>query len=151
MILRDFFSPSDILTKVIGEFLSPQQPHPRLMSGVVFQVFESAIQQNQLSLLQDWVVFSLSSFTQSYSNMATWCLTCFFISASSNKWLRSYFPFVQSRVGRCEYEDKKIFCIAGSDFYRNLANDKQRQTFVDNFMKVKDHLDMPFSDLLSSL
>lgn len=37
-ILDDFFSPSDILTKVIGEFLSPQQPHPQLLSKVVFQV-----------------------------------------------------------------------------------------------------------------
>ncbi|KAJ8959892.1 hypothetical protein NQ318_011628 [Aromia moschata] len=70
IVLDDFFSPSDILTKV----------------------FESAICQDQLSLLQDWVVFSLSNFTQSFSiGMATWCLTCFFISASSNEWLRSYF------------------------------------------------------------
>lgn len=37
-ILNDFFPPSEILTKVIGEFLSPQQPHPRLLSNVVFQV-----------------------------------------------------------------------------------------------------------------
>lgn len=37
-ILNDFFSPSDILTKVIGEFLSTQQPHPKLLSRVVFQV-----------------------------------------------------------------------------------------------------------------
>lgn len=37
-VLDDFFPPSEILTKVIGEFLSPQQPHPRLLSAVVFQV-----------------------------------------------------------------------------------------------------------------
>lgn len=37
-ILNDFFPPSEILTKVIGEFLSPQQPHPKLLSGVVFMV-----------------------------------------------------------------------------------------------------------------
>ncbi|XP_066154208.1 huntingtin [Euwallacea fornicatus] len=151
LILKDFFSPSDILTKVIGEFLSPQQPHPKLMSGVVFQVFDSAIQLNQLSLLQDWVVFSLSSFTQSFSNMATWCLTCFFISASPNEWLKAYFPYVQTRVGRYEHEDRKIFCIAGADFYKNLTSDHQRKTFVDSFMKVRDHPDMPFSDLLNSL
>lgn len=45
-ILRDFFSPSDILTKVIGEFLSSQQPHPKLMSGVVFQVGLTAFYWN---------------------------------------------------------------------------------------------------------
>lgn len=37
-ILNDFFTPSDILTKVIGEFLSTQQPHPKLLSKVVFKV-----------------------------------------------------------------------------------------------------------------
>ncbi|CAH1990108.1 unnamed protein product [Acanthoscelides obtectus] len=101
IVLEDFFSPSDILTKVIGEFLSSQQPHPKLLSRVVFQLFQSAILKDQLPLLQDWVVFSLSNFTQSFSiGMATWCLTCFFLSASANPWLRSYFPYVQTRVGR---------------------------------------------------
>lgn len=37
-VLGDFFPPSEILTKVIGEFLSPQQHHPRLLSAVVFKV-----------------------------------------------------------------------------------------------------------------
>nr|XP_023020492.1 huntingtin [Leptinotarsa decemlineata] len=151
-ILNDFFSPSDILTKVIGEFLSSQQPHPKLLSKVVFQVFLSAIQRNQLPLLQDWVVFSLSNFTQSFSiGMATWCLTCFFISASTNNWLRSYFSYVQTRVGRYEYEDRKMLCIAGADFFNNLTNDKQRQTFIDNFTKVMDQPDTPYKDLLLSL
>ncbi|CAH1155948.1 unnamed protein product [Phaedon cochleariae] len=151
-ILNDFFSSADILTKVIGEFLSAQQPHPKLLSKVVFQVFESAIHQNQLALLQDWVVFSLPNFTQSFSiGMATWCLTCFFVSASTNSWLRAYFSYVQTRVGRYEYEDRKMLCIAGADFYGNLANDSQRRMFVDNFEKVKDQPDTPFNDLLLSL
>lgn len=115
-------------------------------------MFESAIKQSQLSLLQDWVVFSLSNFTQSLSvGMATWCLTCFFISASTNEWLRNFFPYVQSRVGRYEYEDRKMFCIAGMDFYHNLVTEKQKETFVGNFKAVKDQSDMPFSDLLASL
>lgn len=37
-VLGDFFPPSEILTKVVGEFLSPQQPHPGLLSAVVFKV-----------------------------------------------------------------------------------------------------------------
>lgn len=150
-VLNDFFPPSDILTKVIGEFLSPQQRHPKLLSKVVFQVFEGAIAQSQLSLLQDWVVFSLNNFTQSFSiGMATWCLTTFFISASTNKYLRFLFPYVQSRVGRYEYEDKRMLCIAGADFYHFL-NDKQKTTFVETFQKVANRVDTPFKDLLTSL
>nr|CAI5834822.1 unnamed protein product [Callosobruchus analis] len=152
VVLDDFFSPSDILTKVIGEFLSSQQPHPKLLSRVVFQLFQSAILKDQLPLLQDWVVFSLSNFTQSFSiGMATWCLTCFFLSASANPWLRSYFPYVQTRVGRYEHEDKTMLCIAGADFYRNLSSEAQRQTFVDNFRKAKHQPDTPYNDLLLSL
>ena len=42
-LLTDFFPPSEIMTKVIGEFLSRQQPHPRLLAAVVFQVIWLAI------------------------------------------------------------------------------------------------------------
>ena len=36
--INDFFSPQDIINKVIGEFLSNQQPHPQLMASVLFKV-----------------------------------------------------------------------------------------------------------------
>lgn len=36
--LADFFPPQDIMNKVIGEFLSSQQPYPHLIAKVVFQV-----------------------------------------------------------------------------------------------------------------
>jgi hypothetical protein len=42
-LLTDFFPPSEIMTKVIGEFLSMQQPHPRLLAAVVFQVIVVAV------------------------------------------------------------------------------------------------------------
>lgn len=83
--------------------------------------------------------------------MATWCLTCFFISASRNQWLTSLFPYVQTRIQRYEYEDREILCVAGSDFYKNLSTDKQKETFKANFRKVKNLPEMPFSDLLSCL
>lgn len=37
-LLADFFPASEVLTKVIGEFLSPQQPNHMHLSAVVFQV-----------------------------------------------------------------------------------------------------------------
>uniref|UniRef100_A0A0C9Q4L0 Htt_0 protein n=1 Tax=Fopius arisanus TaxID=64838 RepID=A0A0C9Q4L0_9HYME len=94
-ILGDFFPPFETLTKVIGEFLAPQQPHQRLVSGVVFKVCERVTgTDDQLTLLQDWVVFSLSTFIQSLPLVtSTWCLSCFFVSASTNKWLRALYPF----------------------------------------------------------
>lgn len=115
-------------------------------------MFEKACEQNQLTLLQDWVVCSLPNFTQSLPvSMATWCLTCFFISASTNHWLRSIFPYVQSRIGRYEYEDKRMLCISATDFYRHLNNDNQKKSFVDTFNKVKENPGTPFSDLLACL
>lgn len=115
-------------------------------------MFEKAIEQSQLSLLQDWVVISLSNFTHTLPlGMATWCLTCFFVSASTNPWLRSMFPYIQSRIGRYEFEDRKMLCITSTDFYKNLATEHQKNTFIDTFSKVKDQIDTPFNDLLSSL
>ncbi|KAK9879932.1 hypothetical protein WA026_008441 [Henosepilachna vigintioctopunctata] len=151
-LLDDFFTPADILTKVISEFLSSYQPHQKLLSRVIFHLFQNSIRQNQLPLLQDWVVFSLPNFTQNFScPMATWCLTCFFISASRNKWLTCIFPYVQTRLQRYEHEDREMLCIAGLDFYRNLSTDKQKNTFKESFKDVKDMPEMPFNELLSCL
>ncbi|XP_043274964.1 huntingtin [Venturia canescens] len=151
-VLGDFFPPSDILTKVIGEFLSPQQPHQRLLSAVVFKVCERvACNGTQLELLQDWIVFSLPNFIQSLPlAMSTWCLSCFFISASTNPWLRALFPLVQSRMGKYEYEDKKILCIAASDFYQRLSSEDQKKAFVEGFEAASKELGTPFSDILAS-
>ncbi|XP_024941677.1 huntingtin isoform X2 [Cephus cinctus] len=150
-VLGDFFPPSEILTRVIGEFLSPQQPHPRLLSAVVFQVCQRACNGPQLGLLQDWVLFSLPNFIQSLPvAMSTWCLSCFFISASTNQWLRALFPHVQSRIGKYEYEDKKILCIAAADFYHQLSNESQRKAFVETFETAAKRPDTPFSYILAS-
>ncbi|XP_017892227.1 huntingtin isoform X3 [Ceratina calcarata] len=150
-VLADFFPPSEILTKVIGEFLSPQQPHPRLLSAVVFKVCERACTCAQMELLQDWVVFSLPNFIQSLPvTMSTWCLSCFFISASTNEWLRALFPYVQSRIGKYEYEDKKILCIAASDFYHKLPKETQRRAFAETFETAAKDPGAPFSDILAS-
>ncbi|XP_076231541.1 huntingtin [Calliopsis andreniformis] len=151
IVLGDFFPPSEILTKVIAEFLSPQQPHPRLLSAVVFKVCERACTCAQMELLQDWVVFSLPSFIQSLPvTMSTWCMSCFFISASTNNWLRALFPYVQSRIGKYEYEDKKILCIAASDFYHKLPKETQREAFVETFEAAAKEPGTPFSDILAS-
>lgn len=36
--LDDFFQPQDVMNKVIGEFLSNQQPYPQFMATVVYKV-----------------------------------------------------------------------------------------------------------------
>ncbi|XP_015112466.1 huntingtin [Diachasma alloeum] len=151
-ILGDFFPPFETLTKVIGEFLSPQQPHQRLVSGVVFKVCERVTgTEDQLTLLQDWVVFSLPSFIQSLPLVtSTWCLSCFFVSASTNKWLRALFPHVQSRMGKYEYEDKKILCIAAADFYKQLSNESQREAFLRSFEAAGKEQGSPFCDIMTT-
>ena len=37
-LLSDLFSSQDIMNKVIGEFLSEQQPHPTLIARMVYEV-----------------------------------------------------------------------------------------------------------------
>ncbi|KAK6634904.1 hypothetical protein RUM44_000151 [Polyplax serrata] len=121
-VLMDFTA-SDVLTKVIQEFLSSQQPHQKILAGLLFTVFERA----EVSLLEDWVVFSLPSFIQGLPiSMSIWILNCFFVSASSEPWLRSLFPLVQSRIRMTETEDKRLLCLSGALFYKQI-------TAFDNF------------------
>ncbi|KAJ7336622.1 hypothetical protein OS493_011841 [Desmophyllum pertusum] len=76
-LLLDFFPAQEIMNKVIGEFLSSQQPHPELMAQVLFKVFEGLHSQGQQTEVRDWVLLSLGSFIQRTPlAMAMWSLTC---------------------------------------------------------------------------
>lgn len=58
------------------------------------QVFEHLLRTDQQALVRDWVMLSLSNFTQrTPTSMAVWSLACFFISASCNSWLRALYLF----------------------------------------------------------
>ena len=81
----DFFPAADVINRVISEFISPGQPHQILLSGVLFSVFKQAADQDQTSMLQEWVLMALPNFTQRLPvSHSVWCLACFFISAASH-------------------------------------------------------------------
>lgn len=122
-VLTDIFPASYVLMRVVSEFLSPNQPHPTSMCTVVnqvcflfllhwrlfnmlfillfitiLQIFEQLIKESQLDLLQDWVITTLSNFTQGLQiPMAIYCLISFFISSSTNKWLRAMYFILLSK------------------------------------------------------
>ncbi|XP_041477605.1 huntingtin-like isoform X1 [Lytechinus variegatus] len=138
--LNDFFPPQDIMNKVIGEFLSNQQPHPQLMATVVFKVFGNLHRNGQTQSVRDWVMLSLSNFTQRTPvAMAIWSLTCFFISASTNKWLRALLSHVINRMGKLEPVDRKYFILAAKDFYNTQVIDEaSRRAFTATFQAVSN-------------
>ncbi|KFP40720.1 Huntingtin, partial [Chlamydotis macqueenii] len=91
--LDDFFPPQDVMNKVIGEFLSNQQPYPQFMATVVYKVFQTLHSTGQSSMVRDWVMLSLSNFTQRTPvAMAMWSLSCFFVSASTSQWISAMYP-----------------------------------------------------------
>lgn len=137
-LLLDFFPAQEIMNKVIGEFLSSQQPHPELMAQVLFKVFEGLHSQGQQTEVRDWVLLSLGSFIQRTPlSMAVWSLTCFFISASSNKWIRALFSYIVGRMGKLEDIDVRIFCAAAMDFYRTQNLDaNHKETLISTFRRA---------------
>ncbi|XP_053407184.1 huntingtin-like isoform X2 [Mercenaria mercenaria] len=151
--LADFFPAQDIMNKVIGEFLSSQQPYPQLIAKVVFQVFSNLHDQRQHGLLRDWVMLSLSNFTQRTPvSMAMWSLTCFFISASTNPWLRNLLSYVLTRMGKIELIDKHLFCLAALEFFTQLTDETQRRSFQATFHTVSMNIqDSPYTELLNCL
>ncbi|XP_057330586.1 huntingtin [Microplitis mediator] len=152
-ILEDFFPPFEILTKVISEFLSPQQPHQKLIASIVSKICERvASNVDQLTFFQDWVIFSLPNFIQSLpAQTFTWCLSCFFISASTNPWLRALFPYIQSRIGKDECEDRNILFISSLDFFQKLSNESQKEAFISCFSTADTELTSPFREIVTSL
>ncbi|RXG51472.1 Huntingtin [Armadillidium vulgare] len=149
--LLDILPASQLLNKVITEYISSHQPHPHLLAATLFQVFEAAIHEGGENLVQEWVLLSLSNFTQRTPvALAVWCLTCFFIAASSNKWLRAGFPSVQARLGKLDESDIQVFCLAGAQFRKSLATEQQRNKFDDVFHSASSP-GSPFEELLNCL
>jgi len=147
-LLMDLCPAQDIMNKVIGEFLYTQQPHPQLMAKVTFQVFERLIKADQHSLVCNWVMLSLSNFTQRTPiAMAIWSLTCFFVSASTNHWLRCLMPYVISRMSRLDSIDQQLFCTSALDFRTRLHDDAQLRTFHATFQTVAQP-GTPYANLL---
>jgi len=59
------------------------------------------IDGGQINVVHDWVILSLSNFTQRTPlAMAIWSLICFFISASVNPWLRAVYPLLLANTFR---------------------------------------------------
>ncbi|CAL4253042.1 unnamed protein product, partial [Meganyctiphanes norvegica] len=149
--LLDVLPASQILNKVITEYISSHQPHPHLLACTLFQVFEGAMSEGGEGLVQEWVLLSLSNFTQrSPVSLAVWCLTCFFIAASSNRWLRAAFPSVQASLGQLMPRDIQIFCLSASQFRQSLPHQEQKVKF-DAVFEVVATPGSPFAELLDCL
>uniref|UniRef100_A0A8C6R2D9 Huntingtin n=1 Tax=Nannospalax galili TaxID=1026970 RepID=A0A8C6R2D9_NANGA len=136
--LDDFFPPQDVMNKVIGEFLSNQQPYPQFMATVVYKVFQTLHSGGQSSMVRDWVMLSLSNFTQRTPvAMAMWSLSCFFVSASTSPWVSAILPHVISRMGKLEQVDVNLFCLVATDFYRHQIEEEfDRRAFQSVFEMV---------------
>ncbi|XP_064193966.1 huntingtin-like [Anguilla rostrata] len=136
--LDDFFPPQDVMNKVIGEFLSNQQPYPQFMATVVYKVFQTLHATGQSSMVRDWVLLSLSNFTQRTPvAMAMWSLSCFFVSASTSQWISALLPHVISRMGKSDVVDVNLFCLVGLDFYRHQIDEElDRRSFQSVFEVV---------------
>ncbi|KAA0188049.1 hypothetical protein HAZT_HAZT001722 [Hyalella azteca] len=95
LCLLDLLPPSQVLNKVIMEFISPHQPHPHLLAITLFQVFEACMEESGEALVQEWVLMSLGNFTRRQpACLAVWFITCFLVAASRDTRLRSLFPNV---------------------------------------------------------
>ncbi|NWJ09418.1 HD protein, partial [Crypturellus undulatus] len=151
--LDDFFPPQDVMNKVIGEFLSNQQPYPQFMATVVYKVvFQTLHTTGQSSMVRDWVMLSLSNFTQrTPMAMAMWSLSCFFVSASTSQWISAILPHVISRMGKSEQVDVNIFCLVAIDFYRNQIDEELDRRAFQSVFEVVASPGTPYHRLLTCL
>ncbi|XP_039217435.1 huntingtin isoform X2 [Crotalus tigris] len=150
--LDDFFPPQDVMNKVIGEFLSNQQPYPQFMAKVLYKVFQTLHTTGQSSMVRDWVMLSLSNFTQRTPiAMAMWSLSCFFVSASTSQWISGILPHIISRMGKSEQIDVKLFCLVAIDFYRHQIDEELDRRAFQSIFEVVSSPGNPYHHLLTCL
>ncbi|XP_070613102.1 huntingtin isoform X1 [Erythrolamprus reginae] len=150
--LDDFFPPQDVMNKVIGEFLSNQQPYPQFMAKVLYKVFQSLHTTGQSSMVRDWVMLSLSNFTQRTPiAMAMWSLSCFFVSASTSPWISGILPHIISRMGKSEQVDLNLFCLVAIDFYRHQIDEELDRRAFQSIFEAVSSPGNPYHRLLTCL
>ncbi|KAM6440076.1 huntingtin isoform 3-T3 [Liasis olivaceus] len=150
--LDDFFPPQDVMNKVIGEFLSNQQPYPQFMAKVLYKVFQTLHTTGQSSMVRDWVMLSLSNFTQRTPiAMAMWSLSCFFVSASTSRWISGILPHIISRMGKSEQIDINLFCLVAIDFYRHQIDEELDRRAFQSIFEVVSSPGNPYHRLLTCL
>ncbi|EPQ20418.1 Huntingtin [Myotis brandtii] len=143
---------TDVMNKVIGEFLSSQQPYPQFMATVVYKVFQTLHSTGQSSMVRDWVMLSLSNFTQRTPvAMAVWSLSCFFVSASTSPWVSAILPHVVSRMGKLEHVDVNLFCLVATDFYRHQVEEELDRRAFQSVFEVVAAPGNPYQRLLACL
>ena len=106
-------------------------------------------------MLTEWVLVSLPNFTRRAPlSHSIWCLSCFFLAASSNPWLQAMFPHLQHNQpdlsGPTSHEDRRLFCLAASDFYAGLTEWRQKEKFIQTFEEVSSPAS-PYSELLATI
>ncbi|KAG9346961.1 hypothetical protein JZ751_005888 [Albula glossodonta] len=144
--LDDFFPPQDVMNKVIGEFLSNQQPYPQFMATVVYKVFQTLHATGQSSMVRDWVLLSLSNFTQRTPvAMAMWSLSCFFVSASTSQWISAL------RMGKSDLVDVNLFCLVAMDFYKHQIDEELDRRAFQSVFEVVASPGSPYHQLLGCL
>jgi len=150
-ILLDFLPIQEVMNKLISEFLSSQQPRPELIAKIFNNVADILYKEGEEATVRDWVLLCIASFVQRTPlSMAVWSLTCFFISASANPWLKSLFPFIVERKGKLEDDDRQIFIMAALDFFTNQNLDHiQQDQFIQTFRAKIDNSSSPYEKLVA--
>lgn len=153
-IIKDLLPPNEILTRCIKEFLVLTQPHPNVIAKITYQLFRSAIDASYLSMLQDWLIFSLPNFLQFHQiNKVIWSLTIIFISTSLNQFLLRMFPKILNVAHNtfsqniCD-NDIQLFILSAKDFYDKLSA-QQKDRFRIVFQNKTDN--SIFLNMLQSL
>ncbi|CAG7730919.1 unnamed protein product [Allacma fusca] len=127
-IMMDFFPPSEILNRVIAEFLNPQQHNPELLAPVVAQLFEKARRRpKEAALVREWILCSVPNFIANPDiSRVSWSLTLFFIGVSTTPEVVHYLPFAELR--RRSSLCKHLFIYSTMDFFSSL-NKEQKEDF----------------------
>ncbi|XP_059050530.1 huntingtin [Achroia grisella] len=147
--LRETLPPAATLSRVVIEFLESCKDAERVKLGVisdrerwiesavlnaqiVFEVFETAVSQDQLPVLSGWIFEALCHLLNEKvsATLLPYCVTTLLVSASSNQFIRKVSPLCYSllRSGFHKAVDKEI---AWGIFRNFLTNSEDTVSFTD--------------------
>ncbi|KAL5284302.1 HTT family protein [Megaselia abdita] len=171
-IIRDLVPPNEILTKVIKEFLSENQPYCDIIAKLIYTIFRLAIDSMYLEMLQEWLLCTIPTILAipRDTNKCVWCLCVLFLSSSINSHLIKLLPILLDGDGDVDVDSKttsanpttttkkrktpkdneissSLFVTLAHDFYGKL-NAEQKHQFRQSFEQSDILRKNPVFDLM---
>ncbi|KRY56066.1 Huntingtin [Trichinella britovi] len=147
--LKDNFSPSDVIHKLVLDFMSNMKSadQQKVLIDILCSVLKDFQSKDEPTIF-NWILLLVPSIVEKRpSNLAISCLTCFFLSIFKEPWMEALRIIALNRLGKMEEFDTELFAFTVKRFKELLPN----EILVNDFLAIFANFSIQYPNTAYSL